>query len=269
MFNDLIPQKVPCGQCVSCRLNRSRIWAVRCLHELELHDKSCFLTLTYNDDNLVYGGGINATLVPRDLQLFFKRFRKVAGNGLRYVACGEYGERSGRPHYHAIVFGYDFEDKTYHHTEDSYDLYTSVTLDRIWGHGSCLIGDATFESASYVARYVMKKRLGKTSEEYEKEGITPEFVVMSRNPGIGGEWYDKYESDVFPRDNISVRGHDSVPPKYYTRRFEASHPLDIQDVKAKRVQRAQDNWEQNEPKQLKVRERVKLASIRKISRKKV
>lgn len=268
---------LPCGRCVGCRLERSRQWAVRCVHEMSLWRNNSFITLTYADDALTFGGAQHGILNRRDLTLFWKRLRK-SGVKFRYFACGEYGDESNRPHYHAIIFGYDFPDKTYHHTEDNYDLYTSATLDRLWGHGSCLIGDATFESASYVARYVMKKRLGKTSEEYEKEGITPEFVVMSRNPGIGGEWYDKYESDVFPRDNISVRGHDSVPPKYYTRRFEAAsldlknpnvHPMDFQAMKERRKERAQANWEQNEPKQLKVREHVKFASIRKISRKKV
>lgn len=236
-----------------------------------------YVTLTYADDALTFGGASHGILVPRDLTLFWKRLRK-SGVKFRYFACGEYGDDTSRPHYHAIIFGYDFPDKVYRNTENGFHYYSSATLDKLWGHGNCIIGDATFESASYVARYVMKKRLGKTAGEYASEGITPEFVVMSRRPGIGSEWYDKYEKDIFPRDNLSVRGHASVPPKYYTRRFQAAsedllnphvHPMDYRAMIEARVKRAEENWEENEPKRLKVREYIKLRAIKNLNRNKL
>lgn len=259
---------LPCGRCVGCRLERSRQWAIRCVNEMSLWRINSYVTFTYHPDEVIYGGAEHGILYPRHLTLFWKRLRKF-GAKFRYFACGEYGDESNRPHYHAIIFGYDFKDKKYHSSKNGNHYYYSDTLNRLWGHGDCIIGNATFESAAYVARYVMKKRLGATKESYGKEGITPEFVVMSRRPGIGSEWYDKYESDIFPRDNLSVRGHPSVPPRYYTNRYAASHPLDIEDVKSKRIERARENWEENEHKRLKVRERVKNRAIGSMSRKEV
>lgn len=259
---------LPCGRCIGCRLERSRQWAIRCLNEMSLWRENSYLTLTYAEDALTFGAASHGILVQRDLTLFWKRLRK-SGVKFRYFACGEYGDETHRPHYHAILFGHDFKDKTYVQTDNGYHYYSSPSLNKLWGHGNVIIGEATFESAAYVARYVMKKRLGQTREQYAKEGITPEFVVMSRRPGIGSEWYDKYEKDIFPRDHLSIRGRPSVPPAYYTRRFEASHPIDIELVKSARIERAKLNWEDNEPKRLKVREYVKRQAIKNLNRNKV
>lgn len=263
--------KLPCGRCVGCRLERARQWAMRCVHEMSLWKRNTFVTLTYADDSLTFGGAEHGILVPRDLTLFWKRLRK-SGARFKYFACGEYGDLGNRPHYHAIIFGHDFEDKVYHSSKGGNNYYRSFNLNRLWGHGDCIIGNATFESASYVARYVMKKRLGKERDYYAEKGITPEFVVMSRGNaktgpnGIGREWYDRYEEDVFPRDSVAVRGFESVPPRYYTQRFKASHPLEAEDMISRRVERAELNWEENEPKRLKVRERIKRSAISSLSR---
>jgi len=234
-----------------------------------MHKENCFLTLTLRDDQLVYGGASNAILEPRLTQLFIKRLRKYFGKpGIKYFLCGEYGDKLSRPHYHAIIFGVDFKDKVYHHTENGNRLYSSHTLDYLWSHGDCLIGDVTFESAAYVARYIMKKRLGKSAEEYAKEGITPEFIRMSRRPGIGSTWFDKYETDVFPHDRMIIRGGlKARPPKYFTQRYEATHPLDAEDLISKRHEYAEKNWHEQEPKRLKSKHLVKLAAIKALKRK--
>jgi len=135
---------VPCGRCIGCRLERSRQWALRCMHELEFHKCNSFVTLTYRDNDLPMGN-MEATLVPDDLMLFWKRLRKEYGNGIRYFACGEYGERTRRPHYHACIFGVDFKDRKVFSTKGDFTLYTSDTLDSIWGYGHCIIGDVSFE----------------------------------------------------------------------------------------------------------------------------
>ena len=101
--------KLPCGQCVGCRLERSRQWAVRCMHEASLYKRNCFITLTYSNEYLPP----NMSLVKSDFQKFMKRLRKRCGSSVRYYYCGEYGENFGRPHYHAILFGFDFKDKVY------------------------------------------------------------------------------------------------------------------------------------------------------------
>lgn len=242
------------------------------MHEAQMHDSNEYVTLTYRDENLIYGGASHGILVPRHLTLFFKRLRKRYGRGLKYFACGEYGDKSGRPHYHAIIFGLNLKDKVIDSTKNGYRLYRSDSIDNLWGHGNCIVGDVTFESCAYVARYVMKKRLGKEAEQYEQEGITPEFVRMSRGGrhgpgGIGLEWLEKYKSDVYPRGNVLVNGHLAKPPKYYDSYYEKLNPVKMDEIRAKRLEEAQKRWKENEPERLQVRERVKIAATKSLTRK--
>lgn len=265
------PKQVACGRCVGCRLERSRQWAIRCEHERQKHEENSFLTLTYRDEELVYGGQSHGILVPEHLQRFWKRFRKHIWKHerkrIRYFACGEYGDESNRPHYHACVFGFDFQDKTLDSSKNGVNYYHSDLLDNLWTHGRCIIGDVTWESAAYVARYVMKKRLGNTAVTYKQEGITPEFVVMSRRPGIGATWFDEFESDVFPSDQVSVRGGVKCkPPKFYQRRYEKTHPLTMEEIREARLDEAATRWRDNKPDRLGVRYRVKMAQIQSLKR---
>lgn len=214
---------VPCGRCIGCRLERSRQWAVRCKNEADMNDENCFITLTYNNENLLYRSTDRPTLNPRDLQLFWKRLRKEFdknGRKFRYFACGEYGDTTNRPHYHACLFGIDFKDKKYHSTKNDNHLYTSDLLNHIWGNGHCLIGAVTFESAAYVARYIMGKKLGNQKDYYIENDIIPEFNTMSRRPGIGANWFDKYHKDVTTFDIQVVNGVETRPPKYYDKLLE-------------------------------------------------
>jgi len=256
------PLVVPCGRCIGCRLERSRQWAIRCVHEAQMHDENAFITLTYKDEELIYGAQDFGILYPRHLELFWKRLRKCTRKRIRYFACGEYGEQYHRPHYHACIFGYDFPDKTLENTKDSGNYYHSDMLDDIWSHGRCIIGDVSFESAAYVARYVMKKRLGATAISYKKEGIEPEFVRMSRRPGIGASWYEKYKTDVFPSDGVVIRGGVKCkPPKFYSERFKKEFPLVFDDISLARFDLSRKRWQDNTPLRLGVRYRIKLASI--------
>lgn len=265
--NGTSPIPLPCGRCIGCRLERSRQWAIRCSHEMKMHEQNIFVTFTYKDDNLLYGGASHAILYPRHLELFWKKLRKSRG-AVRYFACGEYGEQTNRPHYHAIIFGHDFEDKKIYSQKDDQILYTSEILDKLWGFGECKIGSATFESAAYIARYVLKKRLGETAKTYAEEGITPEFVRMSRNPGIGKKWLEKFESDVYPSDFVITRnGMKIKPPKYYNSQYELSHPLTMEDIKNQRLIKANENWQESEPKKLLVKERIKIAQTKTLTRK--
>lgn len=201
--------QVPCGQCIACRLARSREWAIRCTHEAQLHEHNCWLTLTYDNDHLPEGG----TLVKADLQKFFKRYRKRCGK-LRYYACGEYGEKLGRPHYHAIIFGHDFADKKLHQS-GKFPLYVSETLSSIWPLGHAILANFSFESAAYTARYCCKKITGKNSGEYYGDRI-PEFSLQSTTPGIGYEFFIKYYDDIVNHDRVVTRnGMVCKPPRYY------------------------------------------------------
>ena len=117
------PVTVSCGQCIGCRLERSRQWAVRCMHEASMHTDNCFVTLTYSDEGIAHldrcidpetgeiGAGPLRSLNKRDIQLFMKRLRKRTGAKIRYLQCGEYGSKTQRPHHHVLLFGFDFSDK--------------------------------------------------------------------------------------------------------------------------------------------------------------
>lgn len=186
------------------------------MHEAALYEKNCFLTLTYDDRHLPPNG----SLVKSDFQNFMKRLRKEYGTGIRYYHCGEYGETFARPHYHALLFNHDFPDKRVYSTRNGNTLFSSEKLSDLWKNGHALIGEVTFESAAYVARYVMKKVTGvKAVEHYG--GRVPEYTTMSRGSkklgtgGIGRGWYDKYKSDVYPHDRVVVRGVPTRPPRFY------------------------------------------------------
>lgn len=260
-----MPVTVPCGRCVGCRLERSRQWAIRCVHESSLHQENSFVTLTYRDEELTWGDQ-RPTLVPRDLQLFMKRLRKKYGSGIRFFACGEYGERYGRPHYHACLFGVDFQDKKLLSTKNGNKIYRSDSLSSLWPHGDNAIGDVTFDSAAYVARYIMAKKLGETESYYAEQSIEPEFVRMSRKPGIASNWLKKWKRDVFPSDNLVIRGIQCQPPKYYLSQYEISDPVKYLRVKAKRKNKQNENASNNTSYQLRIRRIVKESRIKLLTR---
>lgn len=223
---------IPCGQCIGCRLERSRQWACRLMAEQQCHEKTSFLTLTYKD--LPANQSLNNT----DFTLFMKRLRRhLEPNKIRFFQCGEYGERTQRPHHHCILFGEDFRsDRVLFETSQSgLPQYTSALLNDLWSHGLCTIGDVTFESAAYVARYTLKKISG-PSKESHYSGRKPEFATMSRRPGIGSLWFDQFKSDVYPGDLFvpSADRPSTLPPKFFDTLLERSDPALFERVKAQR-----------------------------------
>jgi hypothetical protein len=232
---------LPCGQCTGCRLERSRQWATRCIHEAQMHKENCFITLTYNDENIQHD------LIYRHFQKFLKRFRKaIAPKQIRYYMCGEYGEQTGRPHFHACIFGYDFPDRVLFKQLDSgSSLYLSAELESLWPFGYSTVGDVTFESAAYVARYVMKKVTGRNAENRywsvnpitgEAVQITPEFNRMSLKPGIGATWFDKYHRDIYNagQGQVRINGQLTKAPRYYDKKYENINPFKLEDFQYER-----------------------------------
>lgn len=245
-----VPIPIPCLQCMGCRLEHSRQWAIRCMHERQLHLHNVFLTLTYDKDHLPEGG----TLVRRDPQLFLKRLRKEYGAGIRFYGCGEYGEQSRRPHYHLILFGCEFADKRFYKNSKSGEkLYTSESVARLWPLGFNVLGDVTFKSCAYVARYVTGKFKGDNAEEHYKcvttDGVIvdrlPEFSMMSRRPGIGTGWFEKYGPHAYLWDSVIMNGREVKPPRFYDTRFEVLDSDRLKVVKRERRRvarlRADDN----------------------------
>jgi len=239
------PLSLPCGRCIGCRLERARQWAVRIMHESKMHDANSFLTMTYDPEHVPKDGSLNVEHV----QLFMKRLRsRIDPIRIRFFLCGEYGEKFERPHYHAIVFGFDFPDKVKLTTSGGFTLYESEMLNDVWGMGSVRIGDVTFESASYVANYATKKIIGKGANEHYK-GRKPEFLLMSRggrggHGGIGKTWIKAYADEVYQSDSIVVRGLEQRPPRFYDNYAKSLGELDskwqarLQEITAKREDQA-------------------------------
>lgn len=231
-----LPMSLPCGRCDGCRLERSRQWAVRCMHEASLYAESSFVTLTYDEEHLPLDGGLDVEAIPE----FVRRYRKRCG-AVRYFACGEYGETHGRPHYHALLFGAAFPDREKWRENNGRPLFRSQELERLWPYGSAELGAVTFESAAYVARYTVKKQRAK--EAYERVAldtgevftVAREFARMSRRPGIGAEWYRRYGKEVFPADEVVVRGSLAKPPRYYQKLLERVSPEVSETVKRARA----------------------------------
>lgn len=260
-----LPVTVPCGQCIGCRLERSRQWAMRCVHEASLYEQNCFVTLTFSPEHLPADGSLN----HRHFQLFMKNLKtrvrrssgKAAAAGIRFYMCGEYGELHGRPHYHALLFNYDFPDKELFTTRNGIPLYRSAFLEELWKYGYSSIGAVTFESAAYVARYILKKVTGDEAAAHYG-GRRPEYTNMSRRPGIARAWFEQFRDDVYPSDVVVLRGGMKLrPPRYYDGLFEAEFPSDFKKLKARRKSRAAEFVDNNTPSRLKVRERVQKAKL--------
>lgn len=244
-------QEVGCGHCVGCRSDQARQWMIRLVHESRLHVDSAFVTLTYDDEHLPRDP--HGTLVPLHLTNFWKRLRERVGR-LSYYACGEYGELTKRPHYHAIIFGPHFGRKTDHEGRTF-----STTIEDVWKKGRTDIGSVTPASCSYVAGYVMKKQWARARDDYyervwpdtgEVFSVEPEFSRMSRRPAIGLDWISRWWPDVYPRDFVVIDGREMKPPRYYDKWMERFQPEIMADVKQKRY----DDMEEIEPNVLRARE---------------
>ena len=263
--------EVPCGQCIGCRLERSRQWAVRCVHEASLYDDNCFITLTYRDEDLPSDGSLNLV----HFQKFMKRLRRFfSGRMIRFYHCGEYGEETGRPHYHALLFNLDFEDKVIWSERDGNRYYRSEVLERLWRYGMVIIGELTFESAAYTARYIMKKITGDAAADHylrcdehgEAFWLVPEYTTMSRRPGIGRGWYDLFGSEVFPSDDVVLNGALMKPPRFYADIFKEADPEGFEVVKRERSLFALEHLEDNTRERLLSREVVKRAQLGQLRR---
>jgi hypothetical protein len=270
-----IPITLPCGKCIGCKLEHSRQWAMRITHEASLYENNCFITLTYDDEHVPPDYGLRKD----HFQKFMKRYRKsIEPLKIRFYHCGEYGEENLRPHYHACIFNHNFDDRIHHTTTNDVPLYTSERLNKLWGKGFTTIGDVTFDSAAYCARYVTKKiticdesdpnlfehynRVDSETGEYTI--VSPEYSTMSRRPGIARQWFKKYHADMYPWDEVIIKNNPVKPPKYYDKLFEELDPVAYKTLKQTRLD-AVDFSEQSD-KRLATRKNVKLAQLQQLKR---
>lgn len=220
------PLSVGCGKCQGCKSDQALMWSIRGYHEASLHDQSCFVTLTYDDAHLPCDGKIDKT----HLQYFFRKIRK-SGIKIRYLACGEYGGLTGRAHYHAILFGKDWLEGAiplsgFGPVGGEGQLYTNQTLVDLWSHGSVTIAPVSMASICYVCGYVNKK--------IDDEDT---FNLMSRRPGIGHDWLNKFSDDIVRNGTVVIEGREYQVPKRYLLWNEEA----FADVKAARAEHAKKN----------------------------
>jgi len=278
---ELRPLELPCGRCIGCKIDRERDWSVRLMHEASLHELSCFLTLTYKEESLPVRGNLEYD----DFQAFMKRLRarcffrvhdrSAKGRRvywpLRFFACGEYGETTNRCHFHALIFGYNFPDRTL--LPGKSDLFRSDLLDDLWGKGHCSIGSVSLESARYVSHYVVKKVVGPSSydhyrsvDEFGEFERTPELAHMSLKPAIGKRWFERYWRDIYPCDFVVLEGRKLPVPAYYDRLLKDANPSLYDDVVAARLEKANANAFDNTTERLEVRAGVARARINNLKR---
>ena len=228
------PIQRPCGVCINCRIQTTADMTVRLVHESKSHQSNCYVTLTYDPKHLPEDG----SLVMRDFQLFAKRLREVTGPFKRYM-CGEYGDNTGRPHYHAILFGVDFDDRRFYKDNKNGDkLYTSDKLDALWQLGDCIIGDVAMQSCRYVAGYIQKKIYGKNADDHYM-GRRPEFAFGSNGLGLG--YLRKYGHQWMNTGFIVIDGSKFRIPRYYLEKYKEVDAFHLDVVKDERAANAPDN----------------------------
>ncbi len=281
--------EVACGQCLGCRLDRSRVWAMRISHEASLYQHSngnSFITLTYDNEHVPQDGSLDKT----HFQKFMKRLRKSTAQKIKFYHCGEYGNQCkhgidltrtlcplcnlGRPHYHACLFNKEFSDLTPYETQGDITRTTSPELEQIWGKGVVDVGKLEFQSAAYVARYIMKKITGEPAKDHYQNinpygeiiKVEPEYSTMSN--GIGRDWYEKYKDDCFPSDETPVPGQGVIPkvPRYYADLLKESDPQMHDRVKAIRQTYRNENMEEYTPERLMAKYKVKKAQTTNLTR---
>jgi len=243
--------QLPCGKCISCRLESARQTAIRCVHEASMYPKNCFITLTYDNENI-----LNSRLNYRDFQLFVKRLREDIRNSalsesekkIGVFVAGEYGDKTKRPHWHAIIFNWEPSDKKPKYKNDRGDqVYSSELLTNLWGKGITELGSVTFESAGYCARYAAKKLTHGKDGEHDFNPISK----RSSKHAIGKKWIEKYWKDVFSHGYIVLRnGKTCGIPRYYEKWFQKHMPdhwaYYVTEVKSKNISKAIEQEKRNQ-----------------------
>lgn len=299
------PMTVPCQGCVGCRMKRAGEWAIRGSHEKSLYTDNCFITLTFDKLRLPYRP---PTMPPADISLYYPdfqgfmwRLRNKYGADIRMIVSGEYGDDNLRPHFHAILFNFDFPDKyKWYMSRQGHQVYRSDSLEELWPFGFSEIGSVTHQSIGYVARYILKKvNGGMASKHYEwidpatglKYARTPEFAHYSLKPGIGYGWFMKYWQDVYPHDYVVFNGRKYRPPRYYDKLYQrltgeaVSRPVffddpdgihgfeevlvseDFDALKKTRIESLQKHLDDNTPSRLQVKHTLSIARLSRLKRK--
>lgn len=253
---------LPCGKCLGCRLRQRQDWETRMLMESKTLTPVWFLTLTWNQEYVpgmvrktgeIIRGAVHQwttgdapevvqILLQEDMVRFNKRLRKKQetsdkwGLDLRYFYCGEYGENTGRPHHHGIYYGLEIPDLKKKRGDNPY--FESEEINKIWGMGNVIIAEASPETMAYVAGYVTKKTYGNDSKRYRELGLTPPYCCMSRNPGLGYDYYTSHKEQMYADDGLYFNGKKRPIPRYFDKKYESERPKELWETKRKRQESA-------------------------------
>lgn len=254
---------LPCRKCVGCRSDNAKMWSLRAYNEMKLHKDNCFITLTYNNDNVLVRKDplCLASLRYKHFQNFIKRLRKrFPDDKFQYLVSGEYGLKDGRSHWHAIIFGFDFPDKELVYVSKGYNHYSSQILNECWSIynkkeniyepiGFTDLCNVDYDCCNYVAQYVLKKlpvdQKGVTVGSYldsngdlqniELTDVCPPMVRSSRNPAIGLNYYKKYGEQAVELGYQGIVNKGEVKkirtPEYYYKKFEQDNPVRFEQIK--------------------------------------
>lgn len=233
-----------------------------------MHPENCFLTLTYDDAHLPSDYSVHVFVH----QKFLKRLRESVGNKIRFFGCGEYGDQDNRPHYHYLIFNYRPHDLKLHSKKNNIPLYTSQKIQKLWPYGFSTVGELTYETAAYCARYTVKKIGGDKAASYYQRvhpltgqlvRVQPEFAKQSNRPGIGDAWYETFKKDVYPSDFCVVNEKMHPVPKFYIKKHAEE---ERRKIKIKRKLASNKKRADNTPARLRVRETVQLAKAATLKR---
>lgn len=262
---------LPCKKCAGCRLDTAREWGLRAAHEAQMHKWNCFVTLTYDQQNLPFRGMLRVKDFDKFIVDLRNKYRD--DDSIRYLGVGEYGSKYWRPHFHACLFGLWFDgSRPAGKSQAGFQNYESNILSDLWGKGRCVINLMSPEIAEYAARYSLKKVGG--SDGYRRIDVRngveyklpPELMRVSNRPGIGRSWLEKHALDVFPHDYvITHKGKKAPVPRYYVRVLREWCEEDYAALKERRIVRASENLEafrNSMRNRLLVREEVALSRLK-------
>lgn len=220
---------LPCGKCLGCREIQQQQLAIRVQHEARYYEHRHFLTLTYTEEKCPDG------LRKDDMQRFWKRLRKNTSERIKHLTCGEYGDRTQRPHYHAAVLGLKIDDLKKWDSENS----TSQTIDRLWGNGIVTVSELTEQRIQYVAGYVLKKAGYRRQTYCDEDGVELQAPYRDMSKGLGKQWIEAYATDL-RNGYLQHNGAKHSIPRYYKDQISKNDTTLNQYIEAKKA----ENWKE-------------------------